>query len=275
MEYYAVSTSNVLQHHGVLGQKWGVRRFQNTDGSLTAAGKQKLAKYKEKESIKVHKRYEGNASMWRPSGIKRMDVEIARNKARAEKLEAKGKIERAKKYSDWAKDIERGKKLAQSMMNKELSAISKMSYSDMKKEKAATIKEGAKCVAKSLAETAALSAVFLPTTGFSVISVYTPTGQQKTNLRISNKDQQKLVEKANSKTYRRFIAGQTGMTKNQELLSNKMVQKNSKKANDLFTKRFGDIDDTVKNADKYGKTLLGDQEYEKRRKDLKRYLDSL
>lgn len=27
-----------LMHHGVLGMKWGVRRFQNKDGSLTGAG---------------------------------------------------------------------------------------------------------------------------------------------------------------------------------------------------------------------------------------------
>lgn len=30
-----------IQHHGILGQRWGVRRFQNKDGSLTAAGRKK------------------------------------------------------------------------------------------------------------------------------------------------------------------------------------------------------------------------------------------
>lgn len=38
---WAYNNSPSLEHHGIKGQRWSVRRFQNTDGSLTAAGKKR------------------------------------------------------------------------------------------------------------------------------------------------------------------------------------------------------------------------------------------
>lgn len=47
-----------ISHHGVLGQKWGVRRYQNSDGTLTAAGKARIKQIYSKDSqIGMDKRW--------------------------------------------------------------------------------------------------------------------------------------------------------------------------------------------------------------------------
>lgn len=33
-----------IAHHGIKGQKWGVRRYQNPDGTLTEYGKHRYKK---------------------------------------------------------------------------------------------------------------------------------------------------------------------------------------------------------------------------------------
>lgn len=57
MEYYACyrHPSYELYHHGIKGMKWGVRRYQNKDGSLTPAGKKRQAKLEYDAEVKAAK----------------------------------------------------------------------------------------------------------------------------------------------------------------------------------------------------------------------------
>jgi|LGOV01.1.fsa_nt_gb hypothetical protein len=57
--------NNYLSHFGIKGQRWGVRRFQNSDGSLNAAGKRNAAKGERKEIKKeLHKVNKTKTRSW-------------------------------------------------------------------------------------------------------------------------------------------------------------------------------------------------------------------
>ena len=51
MEYIVYREGDELYHHGIRGQRWGIRRFQNEDGSLTSAGEKR---YDESYNTEYH-----------------------------------------------------------------------------------------------------------------------------------------------------------------------------------------------------------------------------
>lgn len=86
--------SDELFHHGIKGQKWGVRRFQNPDGTLTPAGRKRRAKYEakiEKRSKKYKDKMakEGlDAKEERPKTLADMSIEELNEAVTRARLEA-------------------------------------------------------------------------------------------------------------------------------------------------------------------------------------------
>ena len=89
-KWYIIRENNDqhLSHHGIKGQKWGIRRYQNEDGTLTDEGRIKLKELATKQGYITKLEYEN-----RESAAKGKKV-----------LYPKGEL---KKYYEYKKDVDK------------------------------------------------------------------------------------------------------------------------------------------------------------------------
>lgn len=65
-----MNNSDVITHHGIRGQKWGIRRYQNADGSLTPAGRKRAQQLKGEYKQLTGKKVKGKIPKESPEGKK-------------------------------------------------------------------------------------------------------------------------------------------------------------------------------------------------------------
>ena len=100
MYYY----NDELYHHGVKGQRWGVRRYQNKDGTLTNAGKKRRITSESEDKT-----------------IKKERIKDSKNRRKLSDTDLKKKIERLKLEKEFKnltkEEITPGKKFVSDIMS--------------------------------------------------------------------------------------------------------------------------------------------------------------
>ena len=82
---WSYNYSDELYHHGIKGQRWGIRRYQNKDGTLTPAGKKRAAKL-ESEYEKVTGKKIGSSTSQTSSKKSMKEMTDAELKARTDRM---------------------------------------------------------------------------------------------------------------------------------------------------------------------------------------------
>lgn len=91
-------SQNELSHHGILGQKWGVRRYQNKDGSLTPAGKKRAKQLKDEYTQLTAKQLRRSTSGIAKKPSEMTDEELASKLSR---------LTNEKRYMELVRDIDK------------------------------------------------------------------------------------------------------------------------------------------------------------------------
>lgn len=171
-----------LYHHGIKGQKWGVRRYQNADGTLTEAGKKRISSYQERETSLVNRQYDRKIQKDNERAAKYL------SKYASETKNAKRKERYINAYADASADA----KFHEGLRKAELRAIKKATLESIKDERKAVVLGETACVAASAASIAGMATGVLP----MAFIITADPAVIKTERRVSDSEAEKIAAEA-------------------------------------------------------------------------------
>lgn len=127
---YFVDETDFLAHYGIRGQRWGVRRYQNPDGSLTDAGKRRYSTNAKKGSLRYElKANKAYAELSKESRKHKLNADAALagyNKSLFNQLNPKKRESAKRDSAEWAKkykDANEAYNASKQRLNKSLTEL--------------------------------------------------------------------------------------------------------------------------------------------------------
>lgn len=252
--------SDYIKHHGIRGQKWGIRRFQNKDGTLTPEGKKHLDRLS--SAKKEYKSAKNKVMFNRSFGIYDHDAE---NKYKY----ASGKLEFRKQQ---AKDYQLKQKMAdrKDISKREQTLIDKYTKDGMSKEEAELKAYKQAKLEKTLAIAGAVTMTAATAYGLKKYHDYT----HDEILKAGNVTMKRVASSDSKDLHDTFYAafGKTDANKYVGVYGSQLVQQGNK---GVFQKSIDITSDLKIASDKKAKQTMADTIRSASKEDKANLLDSL